>query len=501
MASKYHLHLKFTPEAELIGVKYFSIETDHGTRPWKVVELGKGQVAANIAWLAVAVRETGQTKQSKPKGDVLDSLSGLRDGVQWFKNLFECKVNDLFLVEKRNKGAVLVAEFSSLVCAKSIRLFVEGDQGEREWAEDQLTTLRTLLEAKIADRPDVGRPSKEKETEVVPQVAPPRITRPLRVHFLLGSETLPYTQNILAGLVDQLKSSADESVRDRLILDDVVRLPDDIEQVEQTARKVGEFVGRHTQSPADYWVCIGSRAVTGLRDAVGELRGCPVPLVAAGVTNPTVLGLPSHEGHQQKIGVIRYGQGQQVYPDILLQHVFKGATEEEVRLAFACDTRVEHETAAKLELENLPLAKGAPPRLEILTFSAYPSVPALWRRCKGRVCWGWYSLEYVMKVLATNEELEKAMFVSTVTNYARDGRTAIAIQPDDAEIGHKAANLLIEDHAAGGKGDTFGRYGVINVKEKFWIHRPSLLRWAEQLNWTPPDSYKDDPLCAKEYLE
>jgi len=494
-----NLHLKFTPGGTLLAVRYCAgDEASAVSRPWKSVDTSS-QVVVNIAWLAVAVLASTSTTISRPSGGPLDSLKGLRRG-KWFEELFGCKVSDLLLVETQGNQNQLRAHFVSTLPVARLRAFVQADGVERDWLNEELPALQEMIEKTIAVRPKKGRP-KSSAKPIPAEDDRIRLNAPLRIHVLLGSDELPYTANIRDALKAELRRVIDNRDYDRLIVDDAVSLPGDPAWAGRACQKVEEFLSREERNAANYWVCIGSPAVVALRAGVkGQFK---VPLLAVGVTNPARLGLPTHQGHKEAVGVIRYGQGLHVYPDILLKHVFAGTPEGTPRLAFAYHTGVEHEVAAMWELDGLPITRGRDPQLKLVPFEGTPTIPDLWRMCEERVVWGWYALEHLMKSAAAVASLRDTTFVSTVTEYARDRLTAVAIQPDDVEIGKRAAGLLLADRAAGGGGRTFGQSGVVSVREHYWIHRPTLNRWVSALKWTwkPPDTYATDPLCAGEFLD
>jgi hypothetical protein len=456
---------------------------------WKTVPANTS-TAFHVAWLAVA---TAMELGGNTPPEIAQSLKNLRRG-DWFDSLFGCGVDELFVIDGPGGSGPQIARLTR-VDAANVKLFEGTEKACRQYKNGERSALLERLETRIRELPRRGRRPKECNSQPHAEVTP--LARELRVQCLLGSE-LAYTKCIFDALRKRLEEAAAGGNVSPPTVNDF-RLPSNPALGELIQAKTREFCDKHDQVAADYWVCIGSPAVKALREQLDGLKGrCPVPLLAAGVTNPAVLGLPAHQGHKHNIGVVRYGQGLQVYPDILLEHVFVGGDGPRPMLAFAYDQRVEHEHAAMRELQSLPLADGAD-GLKLVPFKRDLTLSDLWKKCCPRVTWGWYSLEVMMDRHTPRDELKDMMFVSTITTHAKDGLSAVAIQPSDEEIGQRAADMLLTDLHAGGKGATFGQHGVMSVREKFWVHRPLLEVWGRALGWTPPISYASDPLFAGEF--
>lgn len=200
--------------------------------------------------------------------------------------------------------------------------------------------------------------------------------------------------------------------------------------------------------------------------------------------------------------MVRYGQGLHAYPAILDEHVFAFLPDHLRRFAFVYHTGIPHEVAAAHELTGLPITEGKEKRLELIPLDHYPTASDLRETCEGRIVFGWYALDHQLDLGAITPDEANALFVtSTHMDHAQNGTTAVAIQPDDREIGRRAAQMLLADFSSGADepGSTFAD-GVAVVAERYWVNWQRLRAWATRLGVpAPPDllrQFDADPLCG-----
>jgi hypothetical protein len=191
----------------------------------------------------------------------------------------------------------------------------------------------------------------------------------------------------------------------------------------------------------------------------------------------------------------------QQYITLLDEVVFRDLPEERRRFAFIYHAGVKHDAGAAKELEHLSITTDSR-RLELCAFDRYPTGADLKERCAGRVIWGWYGLEFMLKEgLLTEADLQELVVVSTIKEHAQaKGLSAVAVQPLDEDVGREGATLILNDFTTGTEpGHSFGIRAVANTTDYFWLHHPLLDDWEGRLGFTLSKAVEDHPLCKGVY--
>jgi hypothetical protein len=509
----FYLHLLFDESPRLVRLRFADGEPpDDPDAGWVEVKEGcwvKGLKAICLLCIKAKRQALGPAGPAGvltgAAGSAAKTLYDLKRGQEWTKAVFGDEQGKIFQATSCGQGGKRRQDFTvslkGTLPADRIRLGRWAD-GKPVWFEtdEPLAALERGLEACFAQRPRNGPGARAAPAAAAP--ARYALPRPMRVAVLLGSTNLPYTDAIFRSLKHWM--TAGPFAGPGPVVDRVKSLPDDASDVEAAGRLADEFRKCEAARKADYWVAIGSPAVVALRRSYGgpEKLVPEKPLLSLGVTNPGSLALPTQAPHSSPVAVVRYGRGLDNYAHLLDEVVFRDLPQDRRRFAFVYTRGISHDDGAASELRRLPMVCDSG-RLKLCPFRAYPTAAQLKRACGGRIIWGWYTLEYLLKEgLLADKDLAEMVVVSTIQEHAQKGLSGVAVQPSDEEIGRLGAELLLKDFTGGGPpGHSFGALPVQDAPDYFWLNLEALGRWEGRLGFRVSEEVEGHRLCKGVYGE
>jgi ABC-type uncharacterized transport system substrate-binding protein len=235
--------------------------------------------------------------------------------------------------------------------------------------------------------------------------------------------------------------------------------------------RVQEIIRRNKYHPFDFLVTIGTQAAEKLKQGLGDEFGVQHFLFLA-VSDPIRAGLVSSlraRSDSRHVTGVAYGPGiedaisiiNNIFPSKSLIYIYDPTPD-----------RYNQDIAMAERLRSTELYRNN--RVKIKEITHFPNLENLDE--ENSVYFSWYMLETMFETGAGQDLLRKKIIVaSTEKNVEQPGLAAIAVAPDDTEVGSLGADIIIKNKI---EGASFGTIDIKVPNNYYWINTETAKRYG-----------------------